>query len=97
MTQPFNQTKRSYPNLPADTHPDVRQAINDLHDYTYQLRDENQKLRGDLDEHKKAMSNRSKGDNFLGLKLKAVTDQTTLVTGNSFKWNAQTSQFELGP
>lgn len=95
--QPITQTKRDYVRLSPNAHPDDVQAFHRLQDHIYELRGHVATMQGRLDEHEKTMSKPTKNDNLLGLKLKAVTDQTTLVTGNSFKWNAKTAQFELGP
>jgi hypothetical protein len=96
MADSFNQTKRVYPQLPPNTHPSIVQAFNDLHDHVYSLRDQVQKMQASAPA---ADSSRKKPftQDFGGIPIKANLDSTVLVTGNSFKYNASTGQFELGP
>ena len=96
MQPRFDQTKRVYPRLPAGTHPDVVRAFNDLHDNVYSLRDQVQKMQAEKTQAA-TPSKPAPVDNFGGIKIKTNLDSTVLVTGNSFKYNSATGQFELGP
>lgn len=93
----FDQTKRVYPTLPAGTHPDIVRAFNDLHDNVYSLRDQVQKMGATKTDASESSTKKPFNDNFGGIKIKTNLDSTVLKTGNSFKYNAATGQFELGP
>jgi hypothetical protein len=91
--------QRYYPHVEGDE--SVQRAIRELHDHVYDLRDELDAHRNTIAQMKGQQSQQKPplpyNDNFLGIKLKAVTDPTTLKTGYSWKYNEATGAFELGP
>ena len=89
----FTQKERWYPPLPHDTHPDVVTAFREVYNHVYTLRDEIQKMRAE----KPSEPARPKfNDNILGIKVKAVTDPSSLQNGFTLRYNSATGQLEWG-
>ena len=91
----FNQTERHYPTLPPDTHPDVVHTIHTLHDNVFDLRDQVQKMQSDFKASGKPAKSQFTGD-IQGIKVKAVTDPSSLQNGFTLRFNSKTGEFEFG-
>ena len=96
MAQPFNQTKRVYPRLPAGTHPDVVRAFNDLHDNVYSLRDQVQKMQAEKEKPAATESKKPFTLDIAGIKVNAPTDSASLQNGMTVRYNSATGQFDFG-
>lgn len=88
--------KKFYPQLPADTHPAVQDAINQLYDHVYSLRGENETLKGRLNATSAPSAKKFTGD-IQGIQIKATTDPSSLKNNYTLRYNSATGQFEFGP
>lgn len=90
---PITQTERHYPQLP-EKHADLQEHFNQLHSNIYDLRDELQKMHASST---KSDSNKPSftGD-IQGIRVKAVTDPSSLQNGFTIRYNSASGQFEFG-
>jgi hypothetical protein len=90
----FDQTRRYYPELPHDTHPDTAQAIKTAYDQNYQNRDEIQRLRAEMDEMRRPKpSTRQFTGDLQGIKIKAITGPDSLPNGTVLAYSALEGQY----
>jgi hypothetical protein len=86
----FDQKQRTYPILPADTHPAVVQAINTAYDHIFELRTQ---LQQEKPAGKSEVAKVPVVDNILGLKIQGATDPASLKDGMVITWSAAVGQF----
>jgi hypothetical protein len=90
----ITQTQRHYPKLP-EKHQELQPMWDELHSNLYDLRDSVQGLQKSQKTAAKESKPAFTGD-IQGIKVKAVTDPSSLKSGDTIRYNTSTGQFEFG-
>jgi uncharacterized protein YlxW (UPF0749 family) len=90
----ITQTQRHYPKLP-EKHQELQPEWDELHSKLYDLRDSVQGLQNSQKTTTKESKPAFTGD-IQGIKVKAVTDPSSLQNGYTIRFNSKTGEFEFG-